>query len=184
MGNQWDQEDETARDIDRFAVFFHCQRRGQRPGDRELCFVVHMFPWRCFYPHGTLAFINACALHQTNFNRYTQVEELLNYGALPPVAPQARRSTVIRLNLSRPTKRTIVPAFTSGTRLAARPFDSFGGINMDSATCSSDVMEAAETLVMEVLGYCDQPEGWEDHVIDEHLGPEVAAAAVKVCENI
>jgi|LauGreDrversion2_3_1035106.scaffolds.fasta_scaffold141064_1 hypothetical protein len=143
-----------------------------------------MFSWRGFYLHGKLAIINACALHQTNFNRYAQVEELLNYGALPPVAPQVRRSTVIRLNLSRPTKCTIVPAFTSGARLAARPFDSSGGINTDSATCSSDVTEAAETLVMEVLGYCDQPEGWEDRLIDEHLGSDVADAAVKVCGNI
>jgi len=117
------------------------------------------------------------------------VEELLNYGALPPVAPQSRRVTVIRLNLSRPAVPTVVPASTSGTRLVACPSGSYGGINVDRATAnpeshSSDALEAAQTLVMEVLGYCDQPEGLEDHVIDEELGPQVAAAAVTVCAPI
>ena len=117
------------------------------------------------------------------------MEELLNYGALPPVVAQLRRVTSIRLNLSRPTISTVVPAFTSGTRLVTCPLGTHGGIQPDFATANPDpqhnyVLEAVQTLVMEVLGYCDQPEGLEDQVVDEELGTEIAVAAVTVCAPI
>ena len=40
-------------------------------------------------------------------------------------------------------------------------------------------LEAAETLVMEVLGYCAEPEGFEDHIADPELECAVGLAAVQ-----
>ena len=90
---------------------------------------------------------------------------------MPQASIHLHRRPVIRLNFRRCTSSTTHPAQNTGSRL--RKGNHIG-------TRSWHIIEAAESLVMELIGYCEAPEGFEDHVADEALSSQMVTAAIQV----